>query len=283
MRVATAVAPHLRELELTRALRKHPASMTAYDLTLQALDQLGRMERASIERARELLRAGDRDRSRLCAGLFAHGLAAPAMGCPGLVVGRDRRPDRMAAAAARQAIERDRNDPVALAIYGHIQSYLLKDYDIATDYLDRAMAVGPSCAVAWGYSSLTRGYLGDYPEAVGARRKGGPAVAARPRCLLVRALPVAGLLPCRALPGRGRLGAHVGRPQRRERRQPALPDYEPRCHSASWTRRAASPAACCSSSQNFACRRSARARRCAARFATCFRRTTEAGGLARLN
>jgi adenylate cyclase len=28
------------------------------------------------------------------------------------------------------------------------------------------MTVGPSCALAWGYSSLTCGYLGDYPTAV---------------------------------------------------------------------------------------------------------------------
>jgi adenylate cyclase len=28
------------------------------------------------------------------------------------------------------------------------------------------MAVGPSCALAWGYSSLTSGYQGDYPTAV---------------------------------------------------------------------------------------------------------------------
>ena len=73
---------------------------------------------------------------------------------------------RIAASNARLAIERDRNDAVALAIFGHIQSYLLKDYGIATDYLNRAMAVGPSCAVAWGYSSLTCGYLGDFATAV---------------------------------------------------------------------------------------------------------------------
>src|SRR6266851_9781727 len=51
---------------------------------------------------------------------------------------------RMAASAAQLAIERDRNDAVALAIFGHIQSYLLKDYSVATDYFQRAMAVGPS-------------------------------------------------------------------------------------------------------------------------------------------
>lgn len=170
VRVATAVAPQLRELELTRALRKHPGSMTAYDLTLQALDQLGRMERVSIERSRELLQqaiAIDPDYAPAYSRMASLHLRRVAQGWSS-----DEMADRrMAAAAARQAIERDRNDPVALAIYGHIQSYLLKDYQIATDYLDRAMAVGPSCAVAWGYSSLTRGYLGDYAEAAARAEK----------------------------------------------------------------------------------------------------------------
>ena len=42
----------------------------------------------------------------------------------------------------------------------------MKDYVTATDYLNRALTVGPSCAWAWGYSSLTCGYLGDYETAV---------------------------------------------------------------------------------------------------------------------
>ncbi len=55
LRVATAIAPQLRERELDRALCKHPDNMTAYDLTLQALDRFYRMDRSSIEQARELL------------------------------------------------------------------------------------------------------------------------------------------------------------------------------------------------------------------------------------
>jgi tetratricopeptide (TPR) repeat protein len=79
----------------------------------------------------------------------------------------DEMADRAAAAhTARMAIERDRNDALGLAIYGHLQSYLLKDYELAQQYLERAMAAGPSCAWAWGYSSLTCGYLGDVPTAV---------------------------------------------------------------------------------------------------------------------
>jgi adenylate cyclase len=165
IRVATTVAPQLRELELSRALRKHPASMTAYDLTLQALHHLNRMERSSLEQARELLQqavAADPDYAPAYSRLASLHLRRVAQGWSA-----NETADRsQAGAAARMAIERDRNDPVALAIYGHTQSYLGKDYAIGKDYIERAMAVGPSCAVAWGYSSLTCGYLGDYTNAV---------------------------------------------------------------------------------------------------------------------
>ncbi len=159
IRTASSIAPHLRELELTRALRKHPASLTAYDLTLQALDHLNRMERSSLEQAHELLRqaiAADPDYAPAYSRLASLHLRRVAQGWSA-----DERADRtQAGAAARMAIERDRNDPVALAIYGHTQSYLSKDYTVGKDYLERAMTVGPSCAIAWSYSSLTCGYLG---------------------------------------------------------------------------------------------------------------------------
>lgn len=170
IRVATAIAPHLRERELSRALRKHPANLTAYDLTLQALDFFYRMDRPSITRARELLEqavAHDPD----YAPAYSH-MASLHMRWIGQGWSEDELADRRKAAhAARLAIERDRNDALGLAIYGHVQSYLLKDYTTAADYFNRALAVGPSCAWAWGYSSLTCGYLGDYETAV-ARAEG---------------------------------------------------------------------------------------------------------------
>ncbi len=170
MRVVTAIAPHLRERELSRALRKHPASMTAYDLTLQALDLFSRMDRASIAQALERLKqavAHDPD----YAPAYSH-MASLHMRWIGQGWSKDVMADTANAAnAARSAIDRDRNDAVALAIYGHVQSYLMKDYLAATDYLNRALAVGPSCAWAWGYSSLTCGYLGDLETAVARAEK----------------------------------------------------------------------------------------------------------------
>jgi adenylate cyclase len=165
MRVVAAVAPHVRERELHRASRKHPDSLTAYDLTLQALDLFYRMDRASILRAQELLvQALQHDADY--APAYSH-LASLRMRWIGQGWSEDERADQtMAARAAQMAIERDRNDAVALAIYGHLQSYLLKNYDTAQEFLERALAAGPSCAWAWAYSSLTSGYLGDAATAI---------------------------------------------------------------------------------------------------------------------
>jgi adenylate cyclase len=165
MRVVGAVAPHVRELELNRAMRKHPSSMTAYDLTLQALDLFYRMDRASLVQARNLFEQAiqhDPD----YAPAYSH-LASLRMRWIGQGWSEDEMADRTSAArSAEMAIERDRNDALALAIFGHMQSYLLKNYDTAQTYLERALAAGPSCAWAWAYSGLTAGYLGDVATAI---------------------------------------------------------------------------------------------------------------------
>ena len=164
-RVATSIAPQLRRQELERAQRKRPNSMTAYDLTLQALDVSHRLDRASIERARDLLKEA-------CAidtnygPAYSH-LASFHLWLVGQGWSDDEQEDRWkASTAARKAIESDQNDALGLAIYGHMQSYLLKDYTAGQAYLERAIAAGPSCAYAWAYSSLTCGYLGDVETSV---------------------------------------------------------------------------------------------------------------------
>jgi tetratricopeptide (TPR) repeat protein len=67
---------------------------------------------------------------------------------------------------ASTALELGGDDPLALAIYGHGLSWLHKDYRSALTYLDRAIEVGPSSAMAWSMSSCTRGYIGDGATAV---------------------------------------------------------------------------------------------------------------------
>src|SRR4029453_19363514 len=71
-----------------------------------------------------------------------------------------------AARTAASAIERDPDDALALAIYRHAESFLRKAHDTAVESLARALAAGPSCALAWTMSSATCGYLGEGAIAV---------------------------------------------------------------------------------------------------------------------
>jgi adenylate cyclase len=171
VQVAAMIVPQVRERELRRAMRKHPSSMTAYDLVLQALDALYRMTYQPFLRARELLQeaiALDPD--------YAPAYTYAAYSCI-FQVGEGWSVDpaadaRISAEFAAKAIERDPNDPVALAIYGHVQSFLFRDYNVALDCLERAVEAGPSCALAWTMMSATYGYLGQGDRAVEMAERG---------------------------------------------------------------------------------------------------------------
>jgi len=165
LKLVRTVAPHVQERELRRALRQHPQNMTAYDLLLQALDLLYKMDADSFARARGLLQqAMALDPSYAPPFTYAalwHVFRVGEFGSPD--------PDGDARAAvdrARAAIERDGNDPLALAIYGHVQAFCLRDTITAQRLLDRAIEAGPSVAMAWTMSSATRGFVGNGPLAV---------------------------------------------------------------------------------------------------------------------
>ncbi|SDR60742.1 TolB amino-terminal domain-containing protein [Rhizobiales bacterium GAS191] len=163
--VVKTIAPHVRERELTRSIRKHPQDMTAYDLVLQALDFLYRMDQESFSHARTLLQqAISHDPSYAPAHSYTAYWYVLRVGEIG-----SSDPEVDAAAGARHAaaaIERNEYDALALAIYGHVQSYLLKDYERARLYLDRAIAAGPSSAMAWTMSSATHGFVCDAVTAI---------------------------------------------------------------------------------------------------------------------
>jgi tetratricopeptide (TPR) repeat protein len=88
-----------------------------------------------------------------------------------LYVGQGWSPDAPADCAramelAGRAMELDSQNALALATYGHLQSYLLHDYDSALVYFDRALAACPNHSFAWFYSSPTLSYIGRGEQAV---------------------------------------------------------------------------------------------------------------------
>jgi len=165
LNVVRTIAPQVHERELVRAMRKKPQNLTAYDFVLQAIDLLYRMDFESFSHARGLLQqaiAHDPGYATAHAYMaYWHIFRVGEMGSP------DPGADAVAAAGhAAEALERDGDDALSLAIGGHVQSFLLRNYGQATSLLDRAIAASPSSAMAWTMSSLTRGFIGDGPAAV---------------------------------------------------------------------------------------------------------------------
>jgi TolB-like protein len=165
------IAPSVREHELRRALRKHPRNMTAYDLVLQALDRLYRMDDDSFACARRLLgQAMELDPDYASPHIWAalwHVFRVGEMGAPDPAAEAE-----AAAHHAAAAVARNPSDPLALAVHGHVRSFLMRDYATARHFLDRAIDAGPSTAVAWTMSAATHGYVGDGRSAVAQAERG---------------------------------------------------------------------------------------------------------------
>lgn len=163
--VVAGIAPHVRSAEMQRALRKRPGSFTAYDCTLQALDCIHSLDKATFFRAREYLeQAMSEDKH------FAMPVAWAAR-WRSLLIGQNwsddpHRDTEAAAELAARAIDLDGQNALALATYGHVRSFLFHDYDVALGYFDRALSACPNSALAWFLSSGTLSYVGRAAEAV---------------------------------------------------------------------------------------------------------------------
>ena len=163
--VAKTIAPNVRERELARAKRKHPQNMTAYDLVLQAYEPLARLDEASFARARGLLQHA-MTVDPTYAPAFSH-----AAWWHSYRIGQGWSKDIAidASEAARLsaiAIELNRSDSLALAVYGHHRSYLLKDFNAALQCFDDAIEACPNSAIAWTLKGATCCFIGDGRSAV---------------------------------------------------------------------------------------------------------------------
>ena len=164
-KIVSRVAPNVRALELEGALRKPAGNFTAYQCTLRALDLMRTLNRDDFMKAKENL-----DRAMELDPDFVLPIAW-AVRWHTIRLGQDWAKDRKADIAAvrelaTRAVNLDRQNPLALAAYGHVKGYLERDYTTAMVYFDRARQVGPSHAIVWMLSSATLAYQGKGPESV---------------------------------------------------------------------------------------------------------------------
>lgn len=165
MKVAGAIDPQVRAAELILSRERPTANASAYDQVLQGVALLHSLGPQAFERAGELLRqavALDPHYAQAHAHLaWWHNLRIGE--CRSDEVEADK---RAALALALRAAELDPRDAVVLSVAGHLLSFLARRFDEALALFDRALAINPSCAVAWSRSATTLAYLGRGEEAI---------------------------------------------------------------------------------------------------------------------
>lgn len=170
-RIVWSIAPQVREAELKRAIRKRPENMNAYDLVLQAIDLIYRMNFTDFSRAGELLhQAIVADDSYAVAYAYAalwqvHRIMQGWTNTPKSDV-------LEAARLAAAAVKHDPADGFALAVEGHTKAILFREYNAAKETFERALVAAPGNAMAWALSSGVYSYTGDGRAALDRAERG---------------------------------------------------------------------------------------------------------------
>jgi TolB-like protein/DNA-binding SARP family transcriptional activator len=159
------VAPYLHAAELNRIRVKRPDSLEAYELFLRAQENMHNSSRSVFETSEALFDAAIAKDPRYAAALawraYWHVLC----------VGQGWSPDPAHDAAqadhfARAAIACDGMEPIALAVHGHVASYLHKDFDLAFRRFEAALRINANAVPARMWSAAAHAWMGDGPRAI---------------------------------------------------------------------------------------------------------------------
>lgn len=163
--IAKRAVPHLRQIEFRRARAKSFEDLTAYELTLRAIDLLHGRSRDDLARAQAAL---------------AQAIAVdPSYGTPRVWLARSHvlsvgqgwsddvaRDTGEALRHAEDAVACDPEDAYALAVWGFVRAYLRKDHDAAIGHYNRALTLNPSAVWPWAWSASAHAWRGEGAKAV---------------------------------------------------------------------------------------------------------------------
>lgn len=71
-----------------------------------------------------------------------------------------------AGAYCRRAVELDPSNALTLALVGHVQSFVLRRFDVGAEFAQMARQIAPTLAIGWDLSAMNALYRGDIGEAV---------------------------------------------------------------------------------------------------------------------
>ena len=163
MSVIGAVEPNLRKAEIERARRKRPENIDAYDLFLRALPFAATAMPENADKALDLLEEAIRLEPDYA---VVHGFIAWCHEQRYLRGGLHAETRAAALRHARAAIEAGGDDAMALGMGGFVIGVLQRDYQTALDALDRSVSLSPSSALAFGFNSIIRAWMGDDETAI---------------------------------------------------------------------------------------------------------------------
>jgi TolB-like protein len=158
--VVGAIAPKLQREAIKRARRKPTESLDAYDHYLRGLTKARWSDNAANNEALRLFtKAIELDRSLAC----AYGMAAwcyVRRKANGWI--EDPAQERAEATRlARKAVDLGADDPAALYVSAYALAFIAEEFDDAAAFVDRALAVNPNFAQAWGTSAWLRVWRGE--------------------------------------------------------------------------------------------------------------------------
>jgi DNA-binding SARP family transcriptional activator/TolB-like protein len=163
--IARRLNAEIELAEIHRASRAPVEALSAYDCVLRAIPLIFRMTRESFAEAERLLRAAQE------ADPLEPFVYAWRAFWHFLYIGQGWADDPAAARSeldwvVRRAIELDPENSLALAVAGHVASFINHDYERALDLLDRSLRLDPHSAYAWDMSAVTLCYTGRAEEAI---------------------------------------------------------------------------------------------------------------------
>jgi adenylate cyclase len=161
MAVAGAIEPSVTQAEIRRASRKPTESMMAYDWLLRALGEEQLWDRVSNGRTIEFGRRAIALDARFA---LAYAYLAKWIQRRKLYGWMNEETDETAEGIdfAHRGVRLEPNDPVVLTEAAFALGYLNFDLATAIPWLDRAIALNPNSAAAYGRGAIVRNMAGDY-------------------------------------------------------------------------------------------------------------------------
>jgi tetratricopeptide (TPR) repeat protein len=152
--------------EVAKAWQKPPEGLDAHDYVMRAIPLMFQMSRDSLHEAEQLLRAADGGQPRSSRTQALRAFAAL------LRIGQQWVRDPGVAVEeidwlTRSAVEYSPTDAIALALRGHVESFIFHRFDSALNSFERALQSNPSEPFGWAFSAVTLSYLGRTQEAMG--------------------------------------------------------------------------------------------------------------------